>query len=216
MPKPLPRLTPPPSDEPDTRDPLSLALATHLDDVRQWIEWATNGDPTNLGMIDYGIYRQFEDWIKKKEVLDLIDSILQRRLTSGYPHNHKAIILIQLIPRDRLSPYAKLLEPLLPAKPSEDPNKPVDLPRFYNPLIASLTASLHDLASVTAAEEETSKKNEEEKKKQDEEIQKWELWCNLYGKSNRADWRPHPGNPQWTYWGWQEIGQEDWWKGRND
>ncbi|KAK6904282.1 hypothetical protein L486_03864 [Kwoniella mangroviensis CBS 10435] len=215
MPKPLPKLSPPPEDQPDTRDPIEVALKQHLEDVREWTEWMTNGDPQGIGRMDYGIYRTFEEWVKKKEALDIIDGILQKRLTLGFPYTHKALILAQIIPSDRLAPYAKLVEPFLPPKPPSGPEDKVDIPKFFNPLIASIAQGIHTQATAEIAKQEAAKKAEEEKKKQDEEIERWELWCNLYGRS-RADWYPHPGNPQWTYWGWSEIGKENWWKGRND
>ncbi|WWC87409.1 uncharacterized protein L201_002298 [Kwoniella dendrophila CBS 6074] len=214
MPAPLPSITPPEGFEPDKRDPLTIAIEQHLDDVRQWTEWITNGDPSGIGMVDYGIYRTFEEWVKRKEALNIIDSILQKRLTLGWPYDHKAIILIQILPSERLAPYAKLLEPLLPPKPSEDPAKPINLPAHFNPLIATLAQSLYTTAKEKAKEEEETKKKADEKKKEEEEIEKWELWSNMYGKS-RANWFNHPGNPQWGYWEWNQIGKEDWWKDRS-
>ncbi|OCF39143.1 hypothetical protein I317_07084 [Kwoniella heveanensis CBS 569] len=139
-------------------------------------------------------------------------------------HLEDAIILAQLIPESRLAPYAELLKPLLPPPPpahpapgsSDPPPPPPPLPPHYNPLISSIAATLHALASVKAAEAEAAKKAEEAKKKEEDEIKKWETWCNAYGRTNRADWRAMPGNPAWTWWGWNEIGKEEWWKGRNE
>ncbi|OCF33962.1 hypothetical protein I316_04308 [Kwoniella heveanensis BCC8398] len=195
MPKPLPKLDTTYTEEsPDPRDPLAVALDRHLEDVRLWTEWVTNGDPSTAGWIDYTIWRTFEVWIGRKEALDIIDSILQSRLKLGFPYDQKAIILAQLIPESRLAPYAELLKPLLPPPPPAHPAP----------------------ASVKAAEAEAAKKAEEAKKKEEDEIKKWETWCNAYGRTNRADWRAMPGNPAWTWWGWNEIGKEEWWKGRNE
>ncbi|WWC58934.1 uncharacterized protein I303_101479 [Kwoniella dejecticola CBS 10117] len=219
MPKALPVLSPSEAGAADTRDPIAVALEQHLHDVRQWTEWVTNGDPRGVGTMDYGMYRTFEAWVQKREALDVIDSILQSRMAIGFPYSQKAVILAQILPPERLPPYVKLLEPLLPpppAKEGEEPPKAPTSPMHFNPIIAHLAQSLHATAVAEAAKVEAAKKAEEDKKKQEDEINKWELWCNLYGRTCRSDWYGPPGNPQWTYWGWNEIGREEWWKGRND
>ncbi|WWC67445.1 uncharacterized protein I206_101353 [Kwoniella pini CBS 10737] len=224
MPKALPRLTPPPEGG-ESRDPISIALEQHLHDVRQWTEWVTNGDPRGIGTMDYGIYRTFEVWVQRKESLDVIDSILQNRMSIGYPYSQKAIILAQILPSERLIPYIKLLEPLLPPttikKEEEEEEEELKNNKFlknFNPLISNLAKNLYDKAKLEELNLENLKKEKEEKLKQEEEIKKWELWCNLYGRTCKSNWlsKSQFENPQWTYWNWKEISKEDWWKGRND
>ncbi|WWD21860.1 hypothetical protein CI109_106348 [Kwoniella shandongensis] len=206
MPKQIPQLDPPGEDTP-LPDPIAQVRQQQLDMVRFYTEWATNGDPSNW--VDLEMYRVFQGWVQKKELLEVIDGILQKRLTLSYPYKHKALILTQLIPVSHLAPYAKLLKPFF-----DDPTS-VHLILPYPPgMIHTLAQSLHTIAEPQAAKVEADKKSTEEKKKDEEEMYKWQVWNELYGRTNRADWRGLPKGPEWGYWLWSEIGPEDWWSRR--
>ncbi|WVQ83763.1 hypothetical protein IAT38_005907 [Cryptococcus sp. DSM 104549] len=177
MSRPLPQLTPPPPDAP-APDPAAVALEELIVTVRAWTEWVTNSDPSTF--VDYPVYQQFKEWVKTKEALDVIDGILQARLKLGFPHNQKALMLVQLIPDARLAPYAPLLLPL--TTPPDDAVNP------NTPFITSLASALHTAAAAEAAKIEAAKKAEEEKKKAEEEAANIAAMYELYG-------RGYPGAP---------------------
>ncbi|OXG85669.1 hypothetical protein C345_03710 [Cryptococcus neoformans A2-102-5] len=200
MPVLIPQLEPP-----KDADPVAAATTQLLEQVRAMTEWYTNGDSSPSSFIDFAGYRQLQEWAKNPEALNVIDKILQTRLGLSFPYNQKALILVQLIPEDKLAPYAALLKPLIESSPVSTSSY-----TYAIPLTTTLATSLHSLADGQA-------KKAEAKKKEDEEKMKWDLRSEVYGKS-RADWVGLPednGGVKWGWWAWESIEAEEWWKDRN-
>ncbi|WVN88904.1 uncharacterized protein L203_104119 [Cryptococcus depauperatus CBS 7841] len=195
-------------DPPKDADPVALALTELTQQVRAVTEWATNGDPSPQSFVDFHTYQQLQEWAKKPEALDVIDGILQWRLKLPYPYNYKALILTQLIPVSRLAPYAPLLEPL--ATPSAQNPELLS----FTPFMTTLATSLHSMAAAHVAKTKADKAAREEKEAKEKEAEMFAMWCELYGKTNKADWHSLSAadNVKWGYWQWQPISAEGWWK----
>ncbi|ODN74825.1 hypothetical protein L202_07136 [Cryptococcus amylolentus CBS 6039] len=217
---------------PEGTDPAVIAKSELQSQVRDATEWATNSDPSQGGFVHMELYRRIQEWVKNPDALEIIDGILQQRLTMAFPANHKALFLTQLIPRDSLAPYAPLLKPL-----SEPP--PDAAGANFNFLITTLAASLHTLADLEAKNVEAKKKADEEAKKKAEEDALWERTAELYGWGSRPEmWYggyaggygpyPMPGayapiplpeaappEPPKKKVSWfPPISQDDWWVGK--
>lgn len=168
MPALIPQLEPP-----KDADPIAAATIQLLEQVRATTEWYTNGDSSASSFIDFSGYRQLQEWAKNPEALNVIDKILRARLGLPFPYNQKALILVQLIPEDKLAPYAPLLKPLVESSPDS-----TSAYTYATPFIVTLATSLHSLADGQA-------KKTEAKKKEDEEKVKWNSWSEVYGKRDR-------------------------------
>ncbi|WVQ75335.1 hypothetical protein IAR50_004952 [Cryptococcus sp. DSM 104548] len=161
-------------------DPADIAKHELTSQVRDATEWATNSDPSRGGFVDMGLYRSIQEWVKNPDALNIIDGILQQRLTMAFPANHKALLLTQLLPRDRLAPYAPLLKPLTEA--------PEDVAGAnFNFFITTLATSLYTLADLEAKKAEAKKEEEEEARKKEEQDAMWEQTAELYGWGRRPE-----------------------------
>ncbi|ODN91376.1 hypothetical protein L198_05888 [Cryptococcus wingfieldii CBS 7118] len=180
---------------PEGTDPAVIAKSELQSQVRDATEWATNSDPSQGGFVNMEMYRRIQEWVKNPCVGDYrwdpaaaIDYGLSRLITRYLLARQEsqlltfidALFLTQLIPRDRLAPYAPLLEPL-----SEPP--PDAAGANLNFLITTLAASLHTLAELEAKNVEAKKKADEEAKKKAEEDAMWERTAELYGWGSRPE-----------------------------
>ncbi|WVR04233.1 hypothetical protein IAU60_001233 [Kwoniella sp. DSM 27419] len=200
-------------------DPIQSALDMHLGHVRSSLEQLTNGDPRTVGMIPWEMWALISDWVKHEPSLDVIDRVLQQRLKLGPPYEQKALILLQLLPEDRLGAYVPLLDPLLPASPSEsETNSPpaypacLPSPHMHHQLSTLHTKAVGQAASAKKAQGTAQAKADEAKRADD-----WALWSSLYGKTCQSGWRPLPAPDEvrMGYWDSSEINAEDWWGGVN-